>query len=394
MLATLEGTDLLWIILVYFRNEYYERNPNDGEYRLQADGVTRIRNPRHEGAAGLQGLVVSWKLVCKQFLATCPWPVECPLIEMCDTTQMLTFVHDAWNFDNDSHQSAALLSKAIANPNDKLQPLLPISIGDLNVDDLSIFVAALGYRQVLKFFEAFPDRLIRYQDFLSCAIRADKPEVIKYFLEWRDELDENAGGNRCPINSFLLRAIVCGNVNAVRAVHEAKGGLATNESGEIDDSAYKQAIPKAAHYGKLDVVKLLHEELGYEMNKAVTIAALKRGHTLVAEYADQVPSSRCSVGEMMSTPDNPNWTQAKVDARDPEYLEHYDMSAFEHMTTYTLERAQDKCYRMQQFAGTLTGGRPRTGSTAEGRMKIWKEKQRFREAELAKRAAKAQKTER
>lgn len=389
MYATLPS-EVLWLILTYFLNEEHERSPSDGEFVLDHHD-NPVPNQLYDAAAR-QDIVIVWKLVCKAFNEMCPSSIKSPLIGLCDTIKMLTFVHDAWNPDNDSHQSAELLSKAIENSNDKLQPLLPTSIGNLHVNDLSIFVAALGYREVLKFFEAFPGRCIGYQAFLLCAIRADRHEVIKYFLEWRDELDE-AEDDRCSINNYLIRAIVCGKVNAVRIVHEAKGGLSTNESGEIDDPAYRKAIPKAAHYGHLDIVKLLHAELGYEMNKDVTMAALQQGHMHVAEYANQVPSSRCTVGDMMST-DNPNWTQEKVDGRDPEYLEHYDMSAFEHVTTYTLERAQDKWHRAQQFAGKLTGARASAGPSAERRMEIMREKQRFREAELAKRAAKAQKTER
>ena len=391
MLVTFPN-EVLWLILVHFLNEEYERKPENGEYDLDHSG-NRKPNQLYDANAR-QGIVMVWKLVCNAFYAVCPLSIQSPLIGLCNSYEELKIVRDLWNPKHDSEYDAMFLSHALQNANPTLAARMPLSLPSwINHQDFSKLIASYEFCEVLQYFEEQVGVDIDYDDLIAHVIRKDKYDVAKWLINRRIEMTapfENA----LNLDKCLLRAIKCGSANAVKAVDEIRGPFETNELGEIVDPLYKTAIARAAHYGKLNVVKLLHEQLGYEMNKEVVITALQRGHMHVAEYADKVPSSRCTVGDLMGIPDNPNWTPEKVSERDPEYLEHYSMSAVEHVTTYTLERAQDKWHRAQQLAGKLTGAAASAGTTAERRMQIWKEKQRFREQELAKRAAKAQKTER
>tara|TARA_B100000902_G_scaffold297619_1_gene284733 strand:+ start:525 stop:1736 length:1212 start_codon:yes stop_codon:yes gene_type:complete len=397
MLASLPN-ELLWLILVYFRNEEFERDPDDGKKVMLTNLQFKV-NMRCDPNAS-QGLAIVWKLVCKACNAACPWPVSSPLIGLCDTTDMLDLVRRLWNPENDNRQNAVLLSRATDLANDKLKLKFPCSIGYyLTADDLSVFIAAYEFKEVLKFFEQFPERGIGYHDYVVRAIRDDKGDVLKHFLELDAELNDK--DQNWTVNDYLFRAIRCGTLNAVMAAHEAKRGFAKDEDGNNVDHAYHTGIQRAAWYGKLEVVKLLHKVLGYKMSSKAMENALDREHMHVAEHLNQFEAARCTVLDMMHS-GHPNWTPSKLDERDADYASHYEMSAYEHLGTFTRERRHNKFYQAQQLSDQLMSAdkglkRKQWGGTSEEairatamrRQEIWKEKQRLREAELAKRAAAA-----
>lgn len=396
MLASLPS-DVLWVVLVYFLNEEHERYPDDGELVVDEDGQLEL-NERHDPDAP-EGLAICWKLVCKSFHEVFHWNVESPLIGRCDTYEMLDFVRRLWNPENDNRQNAVLLSRATDLANDTLKLKFPCSIGyHLTADDLSVFTAAYEFNKVLEFFAQFPNRGISFHDYVVRAIQDDKYDVLEHFLEIDDELNDRA--HLWTIDDYLFRAIRCGTLNAVRAAHWAKHGFTTDEDENNVDHAYDTGIQRAAWYGKLEVVKLLHEELGYKMSTKAMENALAREHMHVAKYLDQFDTARCTVLDMVHS-GHPNWTVTKLDERDADYAHHYEMSAFEHLRTFTRERRQNKFYQAQQLSDQLMGADNAANwkrkadaeaarATAMRRRQIWKEKERFKQAELARRAAAAE----
>ena len=115
-------SEVLWIVLTYFLNLQEERNPQDDTYVLDVDRCI-VRNGRYD-INGRQGLAIFWKLVCKAFHKLLHWHVQCPLIRLCDTYEMLDFVRDDWNPHHLDTKDTRLLDKATTYCNTKLQKKL------------------------------------------------------------------------------------------------------------------------------------------------------------------------------------------------------------------------------------------------------------------------------
>lgn len=339
--------DLLVTIMFLFLNDAILQDEKTGAYKMDEGRWAFLPNPRHDPDAS-QGLAIVWKLVCKAFHKVLPWPVEgCPLIELCDTPSMLEFVRNLWNPECDSYKDVKLWLGALdsyseestlGHPNSELQQRMPqlysLALVDFDPEDLRKFTSAFTFKEVLDFFQKHAGKEIRYMDLLNQALRNDKYDAVKWFLYRHVAIRYNQ--DKPNFEFCLSRAIRSNSPNAVRALYDAKDWF------EFSDGPLAKAIPLAAQYGKLGIVKLLHRDLGLPMDKAAMKRALENGHMDVAEYANRFAQSRCTVLDMIHS-GNAAWTPAALAERDRDYTRRYEMPALEHLKTYTRKTRQDDC---------------------------------------------------
>lgn len=338
--------DVLSIIMFLFLNDDTLQNGTTGAYQMDEHSQAFLPNPRYDPDAS-QGLAIVWKLVCRPFRDALPWPVECPLIELCDTPNMLEFTRNLWNPDCDSVKDADLwinvldfnsLDNTLGYSNLELRAKLPhlnsLNLVDFDPMDLRKFTSAFPFKEVLDFFKQLAGKEILYMDLLNHALRKDKYGAVKWFLGRHEAISYY--GEKPDFKTCLARAIRSNSPNAVRAVHDAKDWF------EFTDKPLAMAIPQAARYGKLGIVKLLHRDLGLPMDKAAMKNALENGHMDVAEYANRFAPSCCTVLDMMHT-GNAAWRPEALAERDRGYESRYKMPALEHLKTFTRETRQDDC---------------------------------------------------
>ena len=400
--------ELLWIILTYFINPENELDPQNGTFLLD-EHDQRVANERYDANAR-EGLAIAWKLVCKNFHEILPWNVECPLIELCDTKEMLDFVRGDWNPEHTVRGDTRLLDKAVTNANPKLKALMAEALPTWRSHKVfSSLAVSMALDTLLVFMHEQPSVELNYETLINRAIQTDHFDVVKWLIARRGEIRDMPAPD---LIKYLFRAIKRGTPQAVAAVHQAKGGFICDDDDEEEDEptlyerldrtqvreddcmlfrylkekkalkltqelvdnpgmwslpyereekqprkdcTYEEAIPLAAACGKLEIVKLLSESLGYEMNSCVMEKALIHGHMDVAEYADRFPCSRCSVLHMVHTFADA-FLADNLAARDPDYRDHYEMSAYQHLKHYTPESLAARRAQALERAISLTHG--------------------------------------